>query len=240
MIPAFPHELLTTWNNNNNNMLICTLATNEKFINMLNIASPTIWAYADIHKIDTLLLPMNNLRLHPARPDAWDKIILINHMLNYYEIVMWIDSDCIFFNPWPDIRTTLHNNHPIYLVRQQWGGIVNSGVFVARSNQESREILNAIWNNTNYIHHPWWEQAALLDLMGYQLSNSQDPNNIPFYPTPLSHRIGHLDTIWNSCCSALTEQTVIKHYCGPKNFDQVYQDMKKDAHDFFWKLDNCR
>lgn len=239
MIPKFPNKLLNTWNKRNN-MIICSMANKEEYINMLHIMSPTVWAYADIYNIDHFMLPLHNKKLQIFRPSAWDKIILINHMLDFYEIVMWIDCDCIFYNPWPDIRTILDYNYPMYLTRQQWGGIANTGVWVVRSTQQSRDILQAVWNNRKFINHPWWEQAALLDLMGYQLTNSPHPNNIPFNPTPLSNQIGYLDIIWNSCCSPISEQTVIKHYCGKKDFNEIYQKMGKDRHDFFWKLENCR
>lgn len=97
-------------------------------------------------------------------------------MLQFYDTVIWVDCDAIICNPGPDIRNSLVGEYPMYLVNQEWGNIPNTGVWVLKRNPKTKEILNKIWKNTKFLDHPWWEQAALMDLMGYTFKSDDNPN----------------------------------------------------------------
>lgn len=48
---------------------------------------------------------------------------------------------------------------------------------------------------------PLLEQAALMNLMGYQFERL---DRVTYLPTPLGHQIGPLDKVWNNCsCEAI-------------------------------------
>jgi hypothetical protein len=55
-------------------------------------------------------------------------------------------------------------------------------------------VLDEMWKLTEYIDHCWWEQAAMLELLGF------DPRTRPvslFAPTELWDRTHWLETGWN-------------------------------------------
>ena len=55
-------------------------------------------------------------------------------------------------------------------------------------------VLEAIWRLDRHLHHPWWEQAALQELLGFT------PDRRPVVletETELYRRTYWLDTAWN-------------------------------------------
>jgi hypothetical protein len=200
-------------------MIICSLAAGAAHIEMMQLMAPTVNYYANTHKMDVLLLSLPDIRLAPARPPAWDKIILIRHMLELYETVMWIDSDALFCQSKPDIREELDPDCPMHIVFHHVGRslIPNTGVWVCRRLPETLELLNAIWNHTSFINHRWWEQGALMDLIGC------DPAKCRFVKqTSYTSMVRHLNHKWNSRQSDSAKNPVIYHYCSkPKPIDNM-------------------
>jgi hypothetical protein len=47
------------------------------------------------------------------------------------------------------------------------GQVPNTDVWLVR--RPMVPVLERVWSMTQYLHHGWWEQAALMDLMGYQV-----------------------------------------------------------------------
>src|SRR5690606_29309398 len=45
--------------------------------------------------------------------------------------------------------------------------VPNTGVWLVRTGM--LPYLAQAWEMTHHIHHPWWEQAAIIELMGYAL-----------------------------------------------------------------------
>ncbi|WP_374934647.1 hypothetical protein [Neobacillus driksii] len=218
--------------------VICSMAIGAKHVNMLKIMGQTLSHYAHLHQMDHFLLELIDQRLDDSRPPAWDKIIFLNHMLQFYDTVIWVDCDAIICNPEPDIRDSLIGEYPMYLVYQEWGNIPNTGVWVLKRKRKTKKILNKIWENTKFLNHVWWEQSALMDLMGYTFkTDNPQPHDVKFNPTKYCKYIGPLDRKWNSCCCKITDETIIKHYCGNRN-DSVVDKLKADYDTFTRKMDN--
>ncbi|MBD2860886.1 glycosyltransferase family protein [Paenibacillus oceani] len=204
-----------------NKMLICSIATGAKHIALLRVMAPTVAFYALQHKMDSLVLPLES-RLAPSRPPAWDKIVLIYNALRMYETVMWIDADAIICDPGKDIREALDPDRTIHLVahkRSRGRLIPNTGVWVCRRADSTLELLEKVWEHAAYIHHRWWEQAALMDLIGY------DPQTYTFQgPTPYSGLVQFLDHEWNSRNKDSAPHPIIYHYC---NKHKPVEDMEE-------------
>lgn len=194
-----------------NKMLICSLATGPKHIELLRIMAPTVTYYAMKYQMDSLVLPLDE-PLDPTRPPAWDKVILIRHALSLYETVMWIDADAIICDPTRNIREALDSNYSMHLVAHDYEGkvTVNTGVWICRRDERVLELLDAVWNHTAYIQHPWWEQAALMDLIGYDVASWTFR-----VPTSYSDLVQYLDDDWN-CRPGRCNNPVIKHYLNNK------------------------
>ncbi|RKN85324.1 hypothetical protein [Paenibacillus ginsengarvi] len=201
--------------------LLCSLATGSEHMEMLDLMAPTAAYYAGLHRMDCLMLPLPDIRLAPGRPPAWDKIILIHHMLKQYETVIWIDADAIICDPKKDIRSVLDRNIPMHMVAHRIGSrlIPNTGVWICRSLPKTFEMLHRIWNDARYVEHRWWEQAALMDLIGF------DPDSITFRAvTPYTQHVQFIDREWNSRQGDSAPHPIIYHYCSrPKPIEDMYR-----------------
>lgn len=201
-------------------MLIMTAASGDTHLKMLDIMKPTVIYYAKKHGMDCLILPIKN-RPYRQRPPAWDKILLINSALKHYKLVMWIDADAIIVDPTRNIRKVLRSDVPLHLVFHR--RTPNTGMMVFRRSKKAFELLEAIWNRTAYINHPWWEQAALMDVLGY------DPNdqNCRFRgKTKYTHMVKYLGWEWNAKPWENVKNPVIRHYLGPKRIDAMRRDYR--------------
>jgi hypothetical protein len=132
-----------------------------------------------------------------------------------YDFVFWIDSDAIFVRFDKDIREETRSGKDLYLVKHHIGGrdVPNTGVLLIRNSRWSQGLLDRLWAMAQYTNHKWWENAALLDILGYRnLLDSRQPNECD---RRLLGRIEWLDLKWNSLPN-LNEspEPIIKHYAG--------------------------
>lgn len=134
---------------------------------LLAISEPTFRAFAERHGYDVI----TSSAPHPDRPPAWAKVPLIRETLDAYDLVLWIDADAVIVDDSEDIADALDPDTQFALVRHRRDDelIPNTGVMVWRAGEFARDLLDAAWNRSRYIDHPWWENAALLDVLGYQV-----------------------------------------------------------------------
>ena len=54
-----------------------------------------------------------------------------------------------------------------------------------RGGDFARDLLDTLWGSTRYIQHPWWENAALVDALGYDVPRfSRLERLLPGRPRP--------------------------------------------------------
>lgn len=141
---------------------------------LLDVAIPTYRKFAESHGYDLCVtrgVPKGSKCIDPALPSAWSKVALLIDALSRYEEVVWLDCDLVVVNfdedfpPFQDDK--LHS-----LVRHFEGGseVPNSGVWrLQKSSGDlfSKDLLQLMTQLQVFRNHGWWEQAALLTLMGY-------------------------------------------------------------------------
>lgn len=173
--------------------VICSLATRH-YRQLLAVAAPTYLAYGRRWGWDVVLSTED---LGEGRPPAWAKVRLIQELLHRYATVWWIDSDAILVDLERDITAELQAGRDFHVAfHAQPDGrdnpIPNSGVMLIQRSPWSTDFLSRLWAQEQFIQHNWWENAALLHLLGYSL----DP------PFPCSGdfdpHVGTLSADWNS------------------------------------------
>lgn len=107
------------------------------------------------------------------RPPAWNKILIAQKLLEdkkKYDFVYWIDSDTLFFRFDEDIRKEIEPDKDFYLVKTDYLGfdIPLTGAFLIRNSEWSKKFLKDVWNLKKYLHHNWWENAAVDELLGFK------------------------------------------------------------------------
>jgi hypothetical protein len=73
------------------------------------------------------------------------------------------------------------------------GSVPNCGVWLVT--RLMRQHLAGAWERDQFERHPWWEQAAVLELMGYVVTS--DPVATVRHPTELHARTQFLGPEWN-------------------------------------------
>lgn len=163
--------------------------TGTLFAKMACYTVPLIESYAQRHGAD-----FDCVNLAGERPPSWHKVEYLMQALHQYDQVVWIDSDVVVERPDKSIFDELPSYAWQAVVAHETGdGIIpNCGIWVLA--KPMLPILLDAWNSETYIQHPWWEQAAMLERMGYQV-NYNTAHHLRM--TPLYAHTAWLDPEWN-------------------------------------------
>ena len=165
------------------------------------------------------------------RAPAWNKVLLLQNLLESYDYVLWIDADAIILDDSVDPVSLLGDGHYQALVRYRWNEeeCACTGVWLLRSVEKARAFLDAVWKGgEGYVRlHPW-EQAAAMRLLGY----SVDPDRF-IAPTEWTNGTLWLANEWDTIPAFTLEhrlvQCKIRHY--PRETNRVRrQQMRTDRH----------
>lgn len=171
------------------NTLILTGATGPHE-HLLALARPTFQKYAQRWDMDYEETPLGH-----DYPPAWHKIPAIRQALDHYDTVVWLDADCIIVDGSENITEVAKGS--LSWVHHVLDGMIypNFGVVVIRKTPQMKHFLDDVWDmREKYRNHPWWEQAAAMELMGWD----------PCWPgcqwkahTKYSFYSSHLHPRWN-------------------------------------------
>jgi len=142
---------------------------------MLRLALPSFYKYADLHGYD-LFLPsrifLEDLSRRFGwsfdRPYSWYKVPLIKHLLSDYEVVLWMDADIIINRFDLDVNPLTDDAGHIqaFVVHQtRHGNIPNMGVWIL--NKAALPLLDDIWKQDQFKEDYFWEQAANIHVMNW-------------------------------------------------------------------------
>jgi hypothetical protein len=174
---------------------VCSLATGTHRA-LLAESAVTMTAYGRRHGWDVVL---SCEELAPERPASWSKLRLVASLLPHYDFVFWVDADAIIVDLDRDLLAEIDREADLWLARHPQdrdphATVLNMGIFLARSAAFTRALIEALWTSEAFVDHNWWENAALLDLLGYSL----EPPFARRRASAWEHRIRELDLAWNS------------------------------------------
>ena len=178
---------------------------------LLKLATRTLRPYAERHGYD---LHLHTEVLETTRPAPWSKIVALQRLQDEYVGLLWADADLMVVDGRRDILDDLPADRFQGLVRHDradGSAMPNSGVWLLRTGEDCAAFLQAVWEQDDLVGHQWWENAAIVRLLGYAL----DPPR-PGAPTRWSERTAFLDPRWNSIHDAPAEHPYIRHYPGYK------------------------
>lgn len=107
----------------------------------------------------------SNEWLDLSRPIPWSKIKLLQETLkqNNYKWVFWTDADALFMNHGVRLEDIIDDKYDFMITYDMHS--FNSGNFLLKNSEWSKQFLEKIYSYTECIHHPWWEnQAIVLEL----------------------------------------------------------------------------
>jgi galactosyl transferase GMA12/MNN10 family len=209
---------------------------------LLDISEPTFRAYADRHRYELIV----SREADPGRPAPWAKVPMLREAVDAFDLVLWIDADAVIVDGSRDIADELERE--LGLVAHAHGGqrVPNTGVMVLRTGEFARSLLDEVWGATGRIHHPWWENAALLEALGYRLPGGLEPGLrgrllrlagrrelAQVRPSPYLEQTQFLSNVWNSTYLDPAENARIVHCVGVP-VEQRARDMTAAARVVKW------
>ncbi|MFC1524249.1 DUF273 domain-containing protein [Thermodesulfobacteriota bacterium] len=103
--------------------------------------------------------------LDKSRPHPWSKIKLIQQHLAEYDWIFWLDSDATITNQ--EVRVEQFLNEYDLIIAQECRKChfnnfqFNTGSFFLRNSQWSHKFLERSYTFTQFMDHPYWDQAAM-------------------------------------------------------------------------------
>jgi hypothetical protein len=152
------------------------------------------------------------------RPTSWGKIPLVRSLLEDYDAVFWIDADAIIVDDTQDIAAEITRDKWLYLAQttSAQGPHLNAGVFFILSCATSKRFLDEVWKQRDLTYHRWWEQAAMLRLLGY------DPDSLEKVAlSRYEDGVKVVPTSWNCIPPSQEAMPRIRHYAGMSQTERV-------------------
>jgi hypothetical protein len=139
-----------------------------------------------------------------VRPFPWYKIQLIKKYISSYDYFVWLDADTIVWNDSVKLDELVKCMGDASILCAHDLNNINSGVMIIKNTPYIMGIIDAIWDNTVFINHQWWEQASLIDI--YQ-RNEACRKHIAIIPQEHCYR-------FNAYCNNLEPTSWILHFAG--------------------------
>lgn len=184
---------------------------------LLDISKVGYEAFADKHGYDFHIgSKMTDL------PPAWNKVFLLGSLLSSYDQVIWLDCDLIIVDPNEDFPE-LKVSHSLVRHFEALSEVPNSGVWIITN--AIKPLLEAMLNLPVFTNHGWWEQAALMTLMGYSVpaegSNFSKTKCRCVYPTYWHKNCQFMRLPWNSHPNYRADKPKIVHCSYPNMLERI-------------------
>lgn len=134
-----------------------------------------------------------------SRAASWSKIRFIQAAIRsgLYDWVLWIDADALVLRDDVTIETVPCDGERLLLAQD--GNGVNAGVLLLRADDAMLAFLAHWYAQTQFLSHQWWEQAALMHLLG--IDGTFDRPDVGFLAKK----------VWNAYPSDVDENSFILH-----------------------------
>jgi len=199
----------------------------ESFAEISLRTLPSMQRYAGRFGLDFLSMP----RETNSRPASWSKITCIRKVLQSdFDYCFYVDADALFVRFDEDIRKHLNAKKDLYLCShnpnnsEAYAPIqehFNAGVMVWSRTEWSINFLDVLWQQTDLISHPWWDQAALLDQLGYHSVLGRGPDK------PNSNHLKHVQQLpvdWNVIVGkTIASDPILRHFAGRPNATRLQE-----------------
>lgn len=155
---------------------------------LLEIALPGFERFAEKHSYELVVATPEPCERAPS----WWKVPLLVDALDAYEEALWVDADMVVVDDSDDLDVPEIAWEALVRHRTADGQVPNCGLWLVR--RPMLPWLERIWAQTSRLEHGWWEQAALMDFLGYTVD--ERPARLAEQSTLYEHT-EWLDPGWN-------------------------------------------
>lgn len=152
-------------------ILVLTLAIGADYRRGLERALTSKRAYCAKHGYD--YVEAHDESWNRERPVAWSKVLLWKRYAartDTYDFIWISDADVYITNPEIRLEDHVLPLLPIgkdLLLTYDTCQHVNSGNMILRPGAWAVEFCQRVWDQTDYLYHIWWENAAICHLMAH-------------------------------------------------------------------------
>ena len=187
-------------------------AYDQAFAKLAKFSVPAMQEYANQHDMDFA----EHADIKISKPISWIKIDLaLEKFASGYEYLFWVDTDAIICRFDEDIRGVLRDDADIYFALENIGSNrnrLNAGVWVMRNSDTVIRFLKEIQKLDKYLHHKWWEQAAIIETLGLWSMFDSGVRRTD-EPTPYMEKLSWLPGRWNTFAGIdLNTDAIIRHF----------------------------
>lgn len=180
--------------------LVLTGYTGDEHGRMAELTVPLMERYARRHGAS---FGVADLREEDGvTPPSWVKVKAIGEQLSQYDRVLWLDADVVVVQSGENIFDALPpGGEAVQAVVEhhtECGHVPNCGVWLV--GKAMMTTLLFVWQMRRgaYLSHPWWEQAAIMELMGYSVYlRDGGARSEVVRSSPLRERTVYLPPKWN-------------------------------------------
>ena len=166
---------------------VVSMAIGENYQELVAAGTKNKQAYCTLHGYDFINLTTN---LDESRPVAWNKILILQKALKNqkYRWLFWMDADAIFMNFATKLEELIDERYALIVGSDLVG--CNTGNFFLKSCDWSDQFLQTVYAHQEFIHHRYWEQAAIMKELKtnrrvQQMTKVLAPRLLNAYPFPL-------------------------------------------------------
>ncbi len=98
-----------------------------------------------------------------SRPPSWSKVPFMLEELLKCEWLFWTDADALVMNAAVPLTRFVQDSAEMVLSCDPYNGI-NCGHWFVRNSEWSAEFLERVYSQVEFLHHPFWETAAMIHL----------------------------------------------------------------------------
>jgi hypothetical protein len=138
-----------------------TVSAGEEFARLASLVNPAKRRHCDRFGYDFVAF---DEVLDTSRHPSWSKIIAIRRVLPQYDWVFWCDTDAVLWNGKYGLRqfVTAASEDAVFQVNHEG---INAGLFFIRNSSWSFSFLDDVYRQEQFVDHPWWEQATIIELL---------------------------------------------------------------------------
>jgi predicted O-methyltransferase YrrM len=144
-------------------IVVTSLAAGKDYQTMVAKGVDNKRAYCKLHGYRCLIATET---LDASRPIPWSKIPLILQAMEDPKArwIFWSDADSLIMNLAVPVEQLIDERYNL-IIAKDFNGI-NSGQFLIRNCEWSRQFLKEVYAHTECINHHWWEQAGIIAELG--------------------------------------------------------------------------
>lgn len=118
--------------------------------------------YCALHGYDFICFPE---MLDLSRLPPWQKIKAVEQALQQYDWILWSDADSIIMNEEISLEDLIDEEYSFIICFDEVSHVVNSGQFLIKNEDKSFDFLDRVYSKQEYLNHPWWENAAIIEAL---------------------------------------------------------------------------